>query len=378
MTRSDSELSLAARTDAGPDRYDFQSAAGLPAADAFRDADLALLDALWGRDLGRLCVPQANYGVLPAVLAASAVRVDATETSARAADCCRRNCRANDATVAVSLVAALADLDASFDTVAFAPRAYAPLAVGKQRLAEALAKLPGDGDCFVAGTAESGLERYADCLRGLGATVEPVPTAPDATVLRATPPETLDPPTFVEPRTLEPTVDGVDLTLQTVPGLFSPGHLDHGTRLLAGTATLADGDRVLDLCCGYGALGAWAGRAADCTVSCTDDDRRATRCASASLDASGVDGTVVTADGVAGVRDRTFDVVCCNPPTHAGESVLADLCTGARDVLASDGRLWLVHHRALDLDPHLRRFAAVERVAAGEEHVVVRARPAGD
>jgi 16S rRNA (guanine1207-N2)-methyltransferase len=86
-----------------------------------------------------------------------------------------------------------------------------------------------------------------------------------------------------------------------------------------------------------------------------------------------VDGTVVTADCLEGVADRTFDRVLCNPPTHAGADVLAELFDGAHGVLAAAGRLEVVHHRALDLRRYLSRFDAIDRVRTGAEHVVLRA-----
>lgn len=138
-------------------------------------------------------------------------------------------------------------------------------------------------------------------------------------------------------------------------------------------ADVTDGERVLDSCCGYGPIGAFVGRRDDCEVWLTDDDAVATACAECSLHTTGVDATVVTGDCVEAVADREFDVVLCNPPTHAGEGVLADLFRGIDGVLAPGGRLTLVHHTELDLGRHLSRFPTVERRRTGHEHVVVTA-----
>ena len=159
----------------------------------------------------------------------------------------------------------------------------------------------------------------------------------------------------------------------TAPGLFSVGGPDDGTRLLAETAAIGDGERVLDLCCGYGLLGVYAGRVADCELWLTDDDCRAAACARQSLDRADAARTVVTADGTAGVDDRIFDTVLCNSTTHAGSGVRSDLFAGAERVLARDGRCWLVHHRSLDLDGCLWGFETVDRVVTGEQHVIVTA-----
>ncbi|MFB6152419.1 MAG: class I SAM-dependent methyltransferase, partial [Haloarculaceae archaeon] len=220
----------------------------------------------------------------------------------------------------------------------------------------------------------SGLSRYRDCLGSLGAA--PCEAAADGRtrLLHAGVSETRPTVTYVEPSRFAATVDGVSLELVSDPGLFSAGRLDDGTGLLAESVDPADDARVLDLCCGYGPIGAAVGRATGATVTLSDDDARATQCARRTLAASGVDATVVTADGVEGVRGQTFDRVLCNPPTHAGGGVLGDLFDGAADVLAPDGRLTFVRHRRLDLAGHLDRFRRVERVVKGPEHVVREAR----
>jgi 16S rRNA (guanine1207-N2)-methyltransferase len=367
------ESALEARVFDESRTYRFRAADGVVSKDALRPAALALLERLWERDPGRLLCPEANSGVVGTVAAVRADRTVMTESSARAAALCERNAAENDADATVRLRADLSRLDPTFDTVAYAPKGYAPLALGKRRVADALAALDPGGTLLLAGTARTGVDRYEATLSSLGARVERT-GAGDCDVLEATRPETVDPPTYVTPRRLDPTVDGTDCSLVAVPGVFAAGGLDHGTRLLAESVSVADGERVLDLCCGYGALGVYAATSADAAVTMTDDDRVATRCAECSRRASGVAADVVTADCLEGVADRTFDRILSNPPTHAGSDVLAELLDGARDRLAADGRLDLVHHRSLDLREHLRGYGSVERRREGEEHVVLRAR----
>jgi len=392
------DLALAARVDAPRDTYEFATAAGVCSPEEFRDAELALVETLWGRDPGRLLVVEGNYGVPAVVLADAATRVTVTESSARAAGRCEANAARNGVGGAVRVVNAAGPREASaatgcddvdapgyhgpdagssrdFDTAAYAPKPYTPLAVAKQRITGALECLRPGGRLFVAARERSGLGRFVDTLRDVagGGGVETVGERAGCEVVAASRPDSVDAPSFVEPREVAATVRGVDLSLVSVPGVFSAGGLDHGTRLLLEAAEVADGDRVLDLCCGYGAAGVWAASVADCSVTLTDDDRVATRCAECSCSASGVAGEVVTADGTAGVAGRHFDTVVCNPPTHAGDAVLRELFAGARRVLADGGTLWVVHHRDLDLRPQLGRFGRVDRVADGEEHVVLRA-----
>jgi len=373
--RTPYEVALEARVGARS-TYRFRTADGVHSKRSFRDAELLLAESLWDRDPGRLLCPEANYGVVGTLLSPVADAVTMTESSARAARLCERNARANDADAAVTLLADLRDLEGSFDAAAYAPRPYTPLGVGKRRAVDALAALRPGGRLYLAAAERAGLARYRDCLERVAGTVERIAVDGDCRLLAATRPRALDPPEYVTPRRLAASVAGVDLSLVTLPGLFSPSSVDDGTRLLLERTGVADGERVLDLCCGYGVVGAYAGRAAELDLHLTDDDRVATRCAECSLRASGVEATVHTADctGAVEEEDRRFDRVLCNPPTHAGDGVLAELFSGAHRVLGAGGRLSVVHHRGLDLNDHLGRFRTVER-HAGNEHVVLTLAP---
>ena len=54
---------------------------------------------------------------------------------------------------------------------------------------------------------------------------------------------------------VEVRVRGLSLTLQSAPGVFSAKRLDAGTRLLIENCIAQDGWRILDMGCGYGAVG---------------------------------------------------------------------------------------------------------------------------
>ncbi len=367
-------LELAAGVADGPDSYRFHTADGAASPASFRTAELVLLRSLHGAAPGDHLSVQSNYGVVGVGIAASAVSVRMTEASARRATLCRRNAAENGADAHTAVVADLGRLTQRYDTASYAPESHTPIALGKQRIADALATLRPGGRLFVAATDGAGGSRYADCLRELTGGCRTITSTDGCSVYVAERPAEFESPQYVEPTRFTARVDGVPFPLVTLPGMFAAGRLDHGTRLLAATATVDDGDRVLDLCCGAGPLGIYAARTADCSVTLTDDSRVATRAATCSLRAAGVDGRVVTADGVTALAGERFDTVLCNPPTHAGSGVLSSLLDGARRVLAADGVLLVVHHRDLDLRPHLRGYRSVSERATGEEHVVVAAR----
>lgn len=387
MTRED--LVLEARTDAPRDRYRFHAPPGVHSHDAFRTAELLLLERCWDDRPATIGVVQANWGVPGVVLADVADRVHCVDSHARAADACRRNARRNDvaatATVDCAPTPGAVDGFTDLDAVAYASRPYEPLAQATRRLVDALRALTTEGTLYLAATPTTGLARFREVLDDLDADPREACSHGDCVVLAADRPDRVrDDAGVVDRSTHRERVAGVDLAVVTEPGVFAAGGLDHGTRRLLDHASVDAADRVLDLCCGAGPVGAWVAAAhPDATVTLTDADAVATACAERTLDATtaatgdpGVrDATIHTADCLDAVRDRRFDRVLANPPTHAGDAVLRELCRGVHAVLAPGGDLQLVHHATLDLDPHLAAFDDVETVARGDEHVVLRARP---
>lgn len=394
------ELRLESRVEPGPAVYEFRSADGVVSKGEFRTAELALLEAVEPASGADVLVVDANYGVVPTVLShlSLAGETVATETSARAADLCERNCRANGATVRVELVADLSDLadladpPEAFDLAVYAPRPYDPIAVGKGRIAGALELLAPGGDLYVAAGRTDGAGRYRDAMAEVAGEdrVSRVAKHGDCRVFRAErPPDgDLAHPEYAGSHTFEACVAGVDCEFVTRPGLFSPRSLDDGTALLAETALgavdpnsddspldLGPDDRVLDVACGYGPLGIATARRFDPGVTMTDDDRVATACAAESAARNGVDPEIVTADCLSGASG-SFDLALSNPPTHAGEGVTRELFAGTADALRSGGELWLVYNETMGYEDDLPDlgFGSAEVVRRAEGYAVTVAR----
>lgn len=408
--RTPYELELESRVEAGPDRYGFRTTDGVLSKDAFRDAERALLGAVVPAADDDVLVVDANYGVVGCVLAdvAPEGRTVLAETSARATRCCERNLAGNGSPGEVALVADLDGLVGSerddgsdstdgahgtdendgrdgrddidgrdgtddsagaFDVAVYAPKPYDPVPVVSERICGALGTLREGGECYVAAGKNEGARRYRDVLDELAGDVGRVAKQGDVRVYGAERTDAFAPREYVDERVVDATVRGVDRSFLTRPGLFSAGHLDEGTRLLLEELPVADGDRVLDLACGYGPVGIFAAGFANCEVRMTDDDAVAVAYARRNVERSGVtlddrvSEAVVAADCVEGVRGRTFDLVACNPPTHAGDGVVDACVMGARDVLADDGRFALVYNDVLGYEDRMGDlFEAVEVV----------------
>ncbi len=172
------------------------------------------------------------------------------------------------------------------------------------------------------------------------------------------------------------------LTFEVDTGVFASHGLDPGTALLIESLPVRPTDRVLDLGCGWGAVGVAAARLARRgTVVLTDVNRRAVRLAQRNLARNGVqNATVEVGPAFEPVGEATFDVIATNPPYHAGRPVVLDLLEEAPRHLAPGGRLlivgkgsqgilyyqgWLAEHWATD----------VQVVARGSGYRVLEASP---
>lgn len=356
------------------DRYAFLTRDGLVSKTAVRPAELALVGTL-GDATGHAVVLGADFGAVPTLLARGTdCRATAVTTSARAADCCRVNAERNDAAVRVGLDAWVPVETA--DHLLYAPAEAVPDVVARERLARGLAVTDPGGTVAVAAPTPADLDPYRSlferCCRSV--TTE----TGDAAVLSGERAEA-DPETGLEPESFRASVGAYTCRFLTLPGLFSWRGLDDGTAALLSAASVADGDRVLDLACGYGAVGAFVGARTDCRLSATDDDALATRLARRNYERNGVTpDRVVTADGLDGFDDgRRFDTVLANPPTHAGSGVTRKLFAGVADRLAPDGAFWLVYNEVMGYDYTLRsnHDLAVEVVATPGSFEVAVARP---
>ncbi len=127
-------------------------------------------------------------------------------------------------------------------------------------------------------------------------------------------------------------------------GVFASHHLDPGTALLIESLALRPTDRVLDLGCGWGAVGVAASRAAPSgQVVLTDVNRRAARLAEENLRRNGATNATVRVGRLfAPVADQQFDVIATNPPFHAGREVVLEMLGAAPDRLRPGGRLLVV------------------------------------
>jgi 16S rRNA (guanine1207-N2)-methyltransferase len=127
-------------------------------------------------------------------------------------------------------------------------------------------------------------------------------------------------------------------------GVFASHGLDPGTALLIEHLSLEDGARVLDLGCGWGAVGVAAGKSSPHgTIVLTDVNRRAARLASENIGRNGLGNAEVRVGRLfEPVANERFDLIASNPPFRAGRATVLEMLVAAPDRLAAGGRLLLV------------------------------------
>ncbi|WP_121256760.1 class I SAM-dependent methyltransferase [Nocardioides ferulae] len=144
---------------------------------------------------------------------------------------------------------------------------------------------------------------------------------------------------------------GRELALVSGSGVFAQGRVDVGTAVLFRETDPPAGGRVLDLGCGYGAIGlAVAVAAPTAQVTGVDVNERAVLLANENAAALGVADrfTATTPDGVP--ADAVFDEIWSNPPIRIGKEALHALLLDWLPRLAPGGRAVLVVGKNLGAD----------------------------
>ncbi len=161
----------------------------------------------------------------------------------------------------------------------------------------------------------------------------------------------------------------VYLELATDAGVFSPGRLDPGTRLLLdeSPAPPASGDLV-DVGCGYGPIACvLATRSPGATVWAVDINQRALELCARNASTAGLANVRCVTPDDPSVPAR-FTAIWSNPPVRIGKDALHDLLSGWLSRLSPGGSAYLVAGRNLGADSLHRWLAGqgwpVTRLAA--------------
>ena len=171
---------------------------------------------------------------------------------------------------------------------------------------------------------------------------------------------------------------GREVEVDVASGVFSPGGVDKGTRVLLGEvpAPPAAGD-LLDLGCGWGPIAlSMALASPGATVWAVDVNERALDLLRTTAERLGLANVrAVRAEDVP--DDVRFAAIWSNPPIRVGKAVLHDLLRSWLPRLAPGAEAWLVVQKNLGSDSLARWIEAelgrdVERAASSKGFRVLR------
>ena len=133
-----------------------------------------------------------------------------------------------------------------------------------------------------------------------------------------------------------------DFIFKTDNGVFSKGELDYGTYLLLTTVLNLDiKGKVLDLGCGYGAIGVVISKLKNTKVTMVDVNKRAVHLSKMNVSDNKCDCLVINSDGYLNVSDK-FDYIITNPPIRVGKTKLYELMIDSKNYLNENGVIYLV------------------------------------
>jgi 16S rRNA (guanine1207-N2)-methyltransferase len=140
------------------------------------------------------------------------------------------------------------------------------------------------------------------------------------------------------------TLRGSSFEFLTASSVFSKKRVDLGTRLLIDAMVLPETGAVLDVGCGYGAVGIVAAASnSQLHVVMTDVNMRAVRLAKRNVKINKVNNAEVKCGYLyEPVKDLTFNCVLSNPPVSAGMETVKTLITEAPKVMAHKATFQMV------------------------------------
>ena len=157
-------------------------------------------------------------------------------------------------------------------------------------------------------------------------------------------------------------INGNSFTFNTDNGVFSTGELDFGTSLLIRNVLDIVSGEVLDLGCGYGAIGIIFAKLTNSNVTMSDVNKRAIHLTKMNAKKNSVSVNVLESDGYENINNK-FDYVISNPPIRVGKKILYKLLLDTKNHLNDNGKLIIVVRKeqgALSLIKDMSNYYKVE------------------
>lgn len=154
---------------------------------------------------------------------------------------------------------------------------------------------------------------------------------------------TENPTSEIKKKSFSFTIKGVTLSFDSVSGVFAFGErIDKASQLLI-ESFQPTGHSILDIGCGYGAIGLFFKAIFPSqSVWMSDINTRAVDFAIKNAQQNRLDVNISVSNLFSAYPDQTFDDIVSNPPISAGKKLNTQLINEAWDHLNPGGALWLV------------------------------------
>lgn len=232
---------------------------------------------------------------------------------------------------------------------------------------------PG-GAVFLVGENKAGIRSSADVVeRRIGA-IESSVSARHSVLYRAELDEKRTGPVALREweREFEVESGGARLTIISLPGVFSHGRLDGGTRFLLDHLPGDIGGQILDFGSGSGVIAAVVKALhPSCAVSLVDANVFALESAARTFARNGLQFAHASPADVFDGVDGEFDLIITNPPFHQGIAtnydIVSSFLAGCARHLRPDGRVLLVANKFLPYEQLMSRILKPAVVVSQDE-----------
>lgn len=133
------------------------------------------------------------------------------------------------------------------------------------------------------------------------------------------------------------------LNFYTDNGVFSKEHFDYGSRILVDNFLKEEKNGcVLDLGCGYGAIGIILSFNKNMFIDMVDINENAVSLASENLKLNDVSNACVFVSDVYSLVKNKYDYIITNPPIRAGKDIVRRFLFDGQNYLKDNGEIWFV------------------------------------
>lgn len=337
-----SQYSLEIKSERTGEKLSFGSVDGIASKNSFSEPELLIADEASPR--GKTLFWRSGYGFLPVLFTGvEDVNPKAAGRSARASELTERNLRKNGREAEVRKASTPSEISERFDSAVYAPRPYSPVGLVKEEISEILKSLEEGGNIFLSGRKKTGIKRYGRMLKEMEGETEKISRGKKVLYRYEKDGEIKESFGKTEKEFII-SLEDFQAEMKASEGLFSSGKLDKGSKLLMKNIEVDEGEKALDLACGYGAVGLYLRKKFSTDLTLSDDDLLAVRYAERNFRENDAEGEFVHCDCLESFSEEGFDVIVSNPPTHQGRGITDEMFEESYTKLRPGGRLVIVYN----------------------------------